>query len=247
MITFNLTPPEEAADQTAPQVAQAEQMEQVETEWVPQPAPMRVPVQAAPAATSNLLIPFLVVSFGMFALGAGGTLVYVNSSSRTAQPAMKWPAATVVGAVVSEEPEAVTPAPVAQAEEAVTRAATTPAYFEAASPDVEGPQARAAAGAVCVQSLGALPASGAVHLDLARALAREAQGCTMVSITVQGYANHSDDEIENLRASWQEAEGTIATLAAEGLDVSGFRPLGVGSRGQADEAGPVSFHIAAGF
>lgn len=29
MITFNLTPPEEAADQTAPQVAQAEQMEQV--------------------------------------------------------------------------------------------------------------------------------------------------------------------------------------------------------------------------
>ena len=136
MITFNLTPPEEAADQTAPQVAQAEQMEQVETEWVPQPAPMRVPVQAAPAATSNLLIPFLVVSFGMFALGAGGTLVYVNSSSRTAQPAMKWPAATVVGAVVSEEPEAVTPAPVAQAEEAVTRAATTPAYFEAASPDV---------------------------------------------------------------------------------------------------------------
>lgn len=137
----------------------------------------------------------------MFALGAGSTLVYVNSSSRTAQPAMKLPAATVVGAVVSEEPEAVTPAPVAQAEEAVTRAATTPAYFEAASPDVEGPQARAAAGAVCVQSLGALLASGAVHLDLARALAREAQGCTMVSITVQGYANHSDDEIENLRAS----------------------------------------------
>lgn len=246
MITFNSTHPEISDDVSEKQFETVEQVKvgkETVPEFVPQPAPMPAPVQTT--TTSNLLIPFLVVSFGMFALGAGGTLIYVNSSSKTAQPAVTVPAEPVAeAAAVTQDPEVREAAPEEQPEETVTRAAATPALFETAKVDVEDPQAREATRAVCAQSLGALLTSGADHLDLARALAREAQGCTMMSITVQGFASHSDDEVENLRASWQQAEDTIATLAAEGLDVSGFRPLGFGSRGQGNDAGPVSFSIS---
>lgn len=245
MITFNTTPPKDPV--AAPQPEQ-----QAALSAAPEPVSPFAPKPSKP----KLLVPLLVVSFMMFALGAGGTLIYVNTSSETAQPAPPpMPTAPVATTLSEEAPEDVTAAVVEQPEEAVMRADTTPALFETS---VEDPKLGAAARAVCLQTLEALLASGSGaqtqaktssnHLDLARALAREVQGCTMVSITVQGHFDGSFDEVENLRASWQQAEETISALAAEGLDVSRFRPLGFGSRSLAEDAGAdsrsVSFHIA---
>lgn len=215
------------------------------------------PFSAPQAPARRRLLPYVLLAVFVFALGNVGTWLALRSMA---------PETPDVAAVTLPSGGAVTPAAqlesdgfrVEQFEDAVTRALTSQVHYEAMSAEEE--TVLVVSQADCTETLGdlaTLSAASAVSdpvdrdtllLDLARSIAREAVGCSVASITVQGHSAKSEDEVENLRASWLQAERTIATLAGEGLDVSLFRPLGFGSRAldgsSAQAAQNLSFHIA---